>query len=229
MLKGSPPVAPQRPHPLSGANRGRPLRICGRSGTTRRQPFPTGYLCSSRDNRGLLEAQIATSSAPPRVYGRHRRPERGAGPQRGARRYRGARHATAELCHTLFATPPRSAALPPPRPAGARRYSGESSVAEAWRGAPRSPALPAGQRSATARRRASSHADAPPPLFRQRHTLPHAPPRGPRSSSERRWRPGTQRRRTSVQERNQSMISHTTVPFAEAGSRTHSCTTHTRL
>ena len=51
----------------TGTNRGRPWRICGRSGTTRRQPFPTGYLCSSRDNRAAGGPNRDIERATPRV------------------------------------------------------------------------------------------------------------------------------------------------------------------
>ena len=171
--------------------------------------------CVVRGTTGLLEAQIATSSAPLRVYGRHRRPERGAGPQRGARRYRGARHATAELCHTLFATPLRSAALPP-RPAGARER-GATPAKAAWRrrGAARHAPPRCPQGSAPPRRRASSHADAPPRFSASATHATSRPGRGaPRaalSSSDERGGGAPARNETSVQERNQSMIRHS--PF----------------
>jgi hypothetical protein len=205
LLKGSPPVAPQRPHPLSGANRGRPLRICGRSGTTRRQPFPTGYgTCVVR----------GTTAGCWRPKSRHRARHsactvdtdgRSAALDRSAER--GATAARATL-------PPSSATRFSPRLRGARRFPpraprerGATPAKAAWRrrGAARHAPPRCPQGSAPPRRRASSHADAPP---RFSPPAPHATsrvtPRPAGRAPPARRSVAPRRATTSVQERRTS-------------------------
>ena len=159
--------------------------------------------CVVRGTTGLLEAQIATSSAPLRVSACTVDTDgRSAALDRSAER--GATAARATL-------PPSSATRFSPRLRGARRFPrasrerGATPAKAAWRrrGAARHAPPRCPQGSAPPRRRASSHADAPPRFSASatRYLTRHAPPRGPRSSSE---AVAPRRATTSVQERRTS-------------------------